>query len=58
MTGMNLRVAVVPLVRANMWTLRVGSRALMSPFVTRLHVGLDVFVGRDREVLAEVGERS
>ena len=40
MTGMYLRVAVVPLVRANMWTQRFGEqRVQVSPWRTRARYG-------------------
>ena len=39
-TGMNLRAAVVPLVMANMWTLRLGEQgAGTRPWRTRLMYG-------------------
>ena len=36
---MNFRVAVVPLVMANMWTRASASSALVSPFFTRSMYG-------------------
>ena len=55
-TGMNLRVAVVPLVRANMWICGSASRALVSPLRDALDVRLEVLVAGDGQVAAKVGD--
>jgi len=53
---MYFRVAVVPLVRANMWTFLSARRAFVFPSVTFLMNGLHVLVGGNRDVPAEVVE--